>query len=413
MGVLEMLFGRPAVPAPPQPRVEEMRLHLTDLLEPRPGRIYLPIQRDIRAWALEQPGAKADPATGDVYIEAGKEAASSLEPYLPVAYRPGQPGIEVNLIPSSSWGASLSKLLSWRSWSKLRQPVIDAWGGRCCVCGGNERLADPEQANRGRAKDKGVDCHEIWQYDDERGVQKLTGLVPVCDACHECYHLGLATENDRGGEAGARLAAINGWTLPEAAATIAGIFEDHGVRSRHAWALDLSLVAKHRLYFKDDRGLLVKVIGARIFPGKERPRYGEDGRIFLDVPKWHNHHPALVEHLKRGSILAPPAGLRKGDPRRRYALAPPPTSRGIFAFEVLREWAAPWMILEGRTLANGLVLAHIEHDPFEPPMLIPVVSPAPPGRGSGGAEADPLGGVTMQEAVAQLGQPAGLAAFRR
>lgn len=376
MGVLEMLFGSPAAPAPPQLRVEEVRPQLTDLLRPRPERIYLPIRRASRAWALEQPGVKADPATGDVYIEAGKGAASSLEPYLPVAYRPGQPGIEVNLIPQSSWGANLSKLLSWPSWSGLRQPVIQAWGGRCCVCGCNERLPDP---NGGRSSRKpGVDCHEIWRYDETAQIQKLVDLVSVCEACHDCFHPARAGAHGRGAETTERLVGICGWKLNEAPEALKQIEEDYKRRSRMSWTLDLALVAGHDLQFMDDRGELVRVIGANVRPGPERPRLGPDRRVFVDVPSWGEDDPLVQAMVGAGQLLPPDTSLSRRDPNRRYALRVPPG--GSLEYRIPTEWAPPWLLRASLPSRDGLwVTGELE--------LLPAPS------------------LSMQDAVQRLGGP--------
>jgi len=45
-----------------------------------------------------------------------------------------------------------------------------------------------------------VECHEIWNYDDTRLIQKLDGLIALCPDCHEVKHIGLA---------GARLSRFN------------------------------------------------------------------------------------------------------------------------------------------------------------------------------------------------------------
>jgi hypothetical protein len=29
-----------------------------------------------------------------------------------------------------------------------------------------------------------VECHEIWEYNDEDKIQKLIGLISLCPICH-------------------------------------------------------------------------------------------------------------------------------------------------------------------------------------------------------------------------------------
>lgn len=37
-----------------------------------------------------------------------------------------------------------------------------------------------------------MNCHEIWEYDDQRHIQKLVSLIALCDLCHHIKHLGRA-----------------------------------------------------------------------------------------------------------------------------------------------------------------------------------------------------------------------------
>ena len=61
-------------------------------------------------------------------------------------------------------------------WDKLRQSVYEEYGHECGICGAKGRL----------------NCHEIWEYDDERVQQRLIGFIALCDWCHHVKHLGLA-----------------------------------------------------------------------------------------------------------------------------------------------------------------------------------------------------------------------------
>ena len=37
-----------------------------------------------------------------------------------------------------------------------------------------------------------MNLHELWNYDDEKHIQKLEGFVLLCKMCHHIKHLGLA-----------------------------------------------------------------------------------------------------------------------------------------------------------------------------------------------------------------------------
>lgn len=84
--------------------------------------------------------------------------------------------LTIEPIPRTSAGKSLSKLLRGRQWDRIRERVYAAYGHRCAVCG-TER------------KDRRLDCHEEWEYDEAASVQKLSRLVALCLLCHRVKHM--------------------------------------------------------------------------------------------------------------------------------------------------------------------------------------------------------------------------------
>ena len=73
--------------------------------------------------------------------------------------------------------SNVSKAVS----NRLRHQVAADAGDRCEICGA-----------RGRRWP--VECHETWDYDDDRKIQRLQRLVALCPACHEVKHAGLASK---------------------------------------------------------------------------------------------------------------------------------------------------------------------------------------------------------------------------
>jgi len=37
-----------------------------------------------------------------------------------------------------------------------------------------------------------MNLHEIWEYDDQKHIQKLVGFILLCKMCHHVKHIGLA-----------------------------------------------------------------------------------------------------------------------------------------------------------------------------------------------------------------------------
>lgn len=156
-----------------------------------------------------------------------------LGPHLPRMARISIVPDVVDLIPSSSWCASLANMLVPSSWRMLRE-VTHLRAGGCQDCGSRDR----------------IECHESWSYDESRAVQTLTGLVALCSACHETRHLGFASVRGRYGFALSRLVAINRIERHEIAGYEALIFQRFDRRSRMDWSLDLSMLRGKGLALK-------------------------------------------------------------------------------------------------------------------------------------------------------------------
>ncbi len=84
--------------------------------------------------------------------------------------------LKIELVPNTSWYTSLKRLISKKDWNKIRKEIYAKYGYRCGICGAEGRL----------------NCHEIWEYDYKKHIQKLKGFIALCDMCHFIKHIGLA-----------------------------------------------------------------------------------------------------------------------------------------------------------------------------------------------------------------------------
>lgn len=137
------------------------------------------------------------------------------------------PKLTVELVPSTAWGANLRSVLHPKHWDILRKAAYRKARYRCEICGGK----GPKHP---------VECHEIWNYDDEKKIQSLLGLISLCPPCHRVKHLGHAHLIGKGDEAKEHLQKINGWSQSEASLYIGDVFQLWEERSRSEWQLDLS-----------------------------------------------------------------------------------------------------------------------------------------------------------------------------
>ncbi len=135
--------------------------------------------------------------------------------------------LTVELVPSTCWFSNLRSELNSKDWDIVRKRTYKQANYVCEVCGG-------------RGPKWPVECHEIWQYDDENHIQKLVGLIGLCPSCHEVKHIGLAGIRGRRANAKQHLAKVNGWTEEQVEKYIKWAFKIWKDRSQYEWALDLS-----------------------------------------------------------------------------------------------------------------------------------------------------------------------------
>ncbi len=85
--------------------------------------------------------------------------------------------LTIELVPETSWYSNLRNRVGREVWDKIRYESYRDAGYKCSVCG------------RGKAS---LYCHEVWEYDDDKHIQKLKGFVALCLACHMIKHIGYA-----------------------------------------------------------------------------------------------------------------------------------------------------------------------------------------------------------------------------
>lgn len=137
--------------------------------------------------------------------------------------------LNFELVPDSCWYSNLRSELPKEVWDKIRKKAYARAGGKCMLCG---------------APTARLEAHEQWEYDDEKGVQKLKNVVAVCRACHEVIHIGRTQLMGREREASEHFMKVNGCTYAEYRKALGEANEKHRERSRREWRLDVSELNK-------------------------------------------------------------------------------------------------------------------------------------------------------------------------
>jgi hypothetical protein len=142
--------------------------------------------------------------------------------------------LKMELVPSTVWYSSLFRLLPSDVWNSIRSSIIARNGRKCQICGETEGT---------------MNLHEIWEYDDQKHIQKLVGFILLCKMCHHVKHIGLAgilaeegkLDYDELIEHFCRVNSCTKQDFQEHRGQAFGIWEN---RSKHEWRQDFGKYAR-------------------------------------------------------------------------------------------------------------------------------------------------------------------------
>ncbi|NJO59686.1 MAG: hypothetical protein HC836_15685 [Richelia sp. RM2_1_2] len=100
-----------------------------------------------------------------------------------------------------------------------------------------------------------VECHEIWEFDDQNRTQTLTGFVSLCPMCHKVKHFGLAQLNGEEEMVLKHMMKVNDMRLMEANEIIIQAFVVWKGRSDIQWSVNIDYIDT---YLIDDFNTFMK-----------------------------------------------------------------------------------------------------------------------------------------------------------
>ena len=140
--------------------------------------------------------------------------------------------LQIELVPDSCWYANVRSNVKQSQWNKIRATVYQKANYLCEVCGGKGRRHP-------------VECHEVWEYDETTGIQRLAYFQALCPLCHEVKHFGFAQVRGNGDRAFKRFCSVNNIQEYEAGKIIEAIRKQWEIRSRMEWNLDITLLKEY------------------------------------------------------------------------------------------------------------------------------------------------------------------------
>jgi hypothetical protein len=165
-----------------------------------------------------------------------------------------EPKLLVELVPTTCHYSNVRTTVTQEQWDKLRRHSYEKAKHKCEICGGTGK-------KQGFKHD--VECHEIWDYDDENHVQTLIGLISLCPNCHMVKHIGRSITIGKEKICFNQLNKVNNWTQEQTIKHIKESFQKHSERSKHQWKLDISILTR------EPYNLKIEIPEERIFEVKD------------------------------------------------------------------------------------------------------------------------------------------------
>jgi len=134
--------------------------------------------------------------------------------------------LTIELVPQTCFYSNVRSEVSRAEWDVIRKATYNKANYRCEICDG-------------RGTKHPVECHEVWEYDEENQIQKLIRMIALCPSCHEVKHIGLATIRGRRVETTEHLMKINSINREEAERYIVECSNKWQERSQYDWTLDV------------------------------------------------------------------------------------------------------------------------------------------------------------------------------
>lgn len=140
--------------------------------------------------------------------------------------------LRADRLPYTVWGSNLRGFLPRGRWQELSRLTSERRDGKCQVCG------------RTSGSGAGLDCNEMWEFVEHAGahVQRLVGVIALCEWCHLTQHSGRANNMGRFEDVMMVLMDTNGWTHSRAMQDFDASAAEFKERSQYSWDLDITIL---------------------------------------------------------------------------------------------------------------------------------------------------------------------------
>lgn len=143
--------------------------------------------------------------------------------------------LEIELVPKSLWRINVRTALPKPLWDEIKRLSRIAAGNKCEIPGCGKSGYD-------QGFNWTTETHELWEYDDVKHTQTLTGFIALCPYCHKCKHWGRtmqAEDQKIRAKVLRHMQAINQISSVDLEIYLMKKFKEWRNRSNHEWTNNL------------------------------------------------------------------------------------------------------------------------------------------------------------------------------
>lgn len=145
--------------------------------------------------------------------------------------------LTIELVPKTSWYSNVRSNVTKSEWDVIRNKSYEYANHVCEICG---------DVGTNQGVNHKVECHEIWDYNDETNEQTLEGLISLCPYCHKTKHVGLAQINGELDIVIKQLMKVNDMSYDDVISYISESFNIWSKRSAFDWKLNINYLEEFK-----------------------------------------------------------------------------------------------------------------------------------------------------------------------
>ena len=134
----------------------------------------------------------------------------------------------IDMIPKTTYFKNVRSIFNDCDWNLIRHHIYERANNRCECCG--------------RKRNKYLDAHERWEFNEETQTQKLVRIIALCKLCHSATHYGHSKRRKNIDNIDNHIKKINNFTDEELENHIKTAYELWTKRNKIKWNLDFSII---------------------------------------------------------------------------------------------------------------------------------------------------------------------------